>query len=325
MKTSTTVKLFLATTFCLFLRKPCEAWSEGGHHLIAVIAFELLNESQQNGLLETLKAHPRFAEDFRIPDGLSEGRDLDQWYAGRAGYWPDHARRGPYDRPPWHFHLGASVVLGSPKNVPTGVDPLPDGAMLAMGELHICQAVQLCRSSWRDRSRPPAERALSLCWISHLVADAHQPCHAGSLYSEVAFPNGDRGANSIPTKQMKNLHALWDSLLGPKFDAGDVGRRRREILGNPDLAADAKRAADEVDGLDPLTWINESSELARLWVYTDEVIEPIEAVERKLKPKLTMIELSEEYLKAAGALAQKRAALAGYRLAKLIAEASDVK
>ena len=30
-------------------------------------------------------------------------------------------------------------------------------------------------------------------------ADAHQPCHAGSLYAESVFPEGDRGANTTIT------------------------------------------------------------------------------------------------------------------------------
>jgi hypothetical protein len=29
--------------------------------------------------------------------------------------------------------------------------------------------------------------------------------------------DGDRGANSIPTKQRQNMHALWDQILGEDF------------------------------------------------------------------------------------------------------------
>lgn len=77
--------------------------------------------------------------------------------------------------------------------------------------------------------RPESERAIAQCWIVHLVADAHQPCHAGSLYVEDVFPEGDRGGHEIKTKQSKNLHALWDGLLGPKWDEGDLDRRAREM------------------------------------------------------------------------------------------------
>lgn len=68
-----------------------------------------------------------------------------------------------------------------------------------------------------------------MCWLSHLVADSHQPCHAGSLYVEKVFPEGDRGANSIPVKQGSNMHALWDGLLGQNYNASDIRRRIVEI------------------------------------------------------------------------------------------------
>ena len=187
-------------------------------------------------------------------------------------------------------------------------------------DLHIAQAVELCREILRDKTHLAKHRALAICWITHLVADAHQPCHAGSLYSMVAFPEGDRGANSIPTKQSRNMHALWDGLLGPSFSEGGIRRRRREIIANRDLIGDAKKAAAQPGGLDPLTWLAESSELARTFVYTSEVMEPIEAVERGFVPVLERIDLSEAYLKAAGDLARKRAAYAAYRLAGILTE-----
>ena len=43
--------------------------------------------------------------------------------------------------------------------------------------------------------------------------------HAGSLYTEGVFEkkDGDRGANSISTKQRQNMHALWDQISGKDF------------------------------------------------------------------------------------------------------------
>lgn len=86
--------------------------------------------------------------------------------------------------------------------VPDRAGKLRPGSMLTTKELHIVQALELCRSVMKDRSQSDADRAIALCWIGHLVADAHQPCHAGSLYMEGVFEkqDGDRGANSIPAK-----------------------------------------------------------------------------------------------------------------------------
>lgn len=314
------MRLIIAAFMLLCSVQTCFGWSEGGHHLIAVIAFEQLSPQQQKSLFEILASHPRFTEDFTPPEKLNDQKEIDRWMIGRAGFWPDVARRTKFDRPDWHWQLGPNLTIGDVAGVPDNPGPCPADASFNSKELHIAQAVELCRQTWRDTTRSRADRALALCWLAHLVGDAHQPCHAGSLYSPVAFPGGDRGGNSIPTKQRKNLHSLWDSLLGPKFDSGDTRRRKREILSNRELAADAKKAANSEDGLNPLKWLAESSELSRTFVYTPEVLEPIEAVDRKLVSKLEPIDLSESYLKAAGALAQKRAVFAGYRLAKILIE-----
>ena len=85
------------------------AWSECGHHIIAEIAFDLLDETNQAVLLATLAEHPRYGEDFTPPQKV---RDAVRWRIGRAGYWPDVARSQPkYNRPTWHYQLGATLVI----------------------------------------------------------------------------------------------------------------------------------------------------------------------------------------------------------------------
>ncbi len=178
----------------------------------------------------------------------------------------------------------------------------PADATMATKDLHIAQALELATRTLHDKSKPDSERAIALCWVAHLVADSHQPCHAGSLYVEGVFPEGDRGGNSIKTKQSKNLHALWDGLLGPKWDEGDVDRRAREMP-KVELAA---------GGID--VWLKESREAAVVSVYAPEVIEPV-SVALRVKGEMQQVDLSETYRKAAGAVAQKRAAEAAVRLA----------
>lgn len=146
------------------------------------------------------------------------------------------------------------------------------------------------------------------------AADAHQPCHTGSLYAEGVFPEGDRGANSIPTKQMGNLHALWDRLLGPRYDSGDVARRIREIRADVALWNDARAAGRVVE---PLEWLRESQELARRHVYSPEILNAIEAAQRSGASEIEEINLPEPYLKSAGVVAQRQAAFAAFRLAAM--------
>jgi len=299
---------------------PILAWSEGGHHLIAAVAFSLLTEKEQAELISVLQKHPRYAQDFVPPEKLPNDEERTRWLVGRSGYWPDVARRQPlYHRSTWHYELGPSLVIGDRTKllVPDRPGALPVDATLETQELHIAQALQICRNVLSNKTQDAGDRALALCWIGHLVADSHQPCHAGSLYMEGVFEkkDGDRGANSIPTKQRQNMHALWDQLLGQDFALGSMRRRYAEIVTSSELKAIGEQAIAVPGGLDPLVWLEESRKLATEHVYSPEVLESLERVKRGLVDKPETLELPEAYLKNAGRIAQFRATEAGYRLA----------
>lgn len=282
---------------------PAHAWSEGGHHLIAVLAYRQMPKEKQQELIRILKAHPRYEQDFKVPKKV---RNEEEWLVGRAAYWPDVARDEPeFNRPNWHYELGSCLNIGA-VTPPAFPGSLPPGATLQTKQLHIAQAFDLCTKVFHDKSKPDSERAIALCWIAHLVGDAHQPCHAGSLYVEGLFPEGDRGANSIPTKQSKNMHALWDGLLGPKWDETSLNRR----------AAEMPKIELRAGGIDQ--WLNESRELAVTKVYTAEVLEPVSVAVRAKSKEVAEITLSENYLHEAGNLAKERAVEAGHRLASVL-------
>ncbi len=163
--------------------RPAFAWSEGGHHIFALMAFDLLNKDAQGKLVSILDKHPRFAEDFSPPAKLPNDEEVLRWRIGRAGYWPDVARSQPkYNRSTWHYELGPALILGDKANmkVPERPGTLPIVATLETQTLHIAQALTLCGKTLADAKRPESGRALALCRIAHLVADAHHPCHAGS-------------------------------------------------------------------------------------------------------------------------------------------------
>lgn len=301
--------LAVAVLACLVGPQACFGWSEGGHNVIGFLAFQLMPDAKQERFLEIIKKHPRFEQDFRAPGETA----AIGWFAGRASYWPDVARRTDYDRPTWHYQLGACLAMGdrSQLRVPDFPGSLPTDATLDTQDLYIAQAIALGRQVMKS-DQSDGGKALALCWLGHLVGDAHQPCHAGSLYCE-AFPEGDRGANSIKTVQSRNMHALWDQLLGPRFDYGDVKRRVIEITGDAELG-DKLSAAKTVDFREPETWLTESRELATKHVYTPEVLAWIQG------DRSEPLKLSEEYLKGAGRVAQERALLAAHRLAEIWGE-----
>ncbi len=329
MKNVAARMIVVCLMLCLVVQ-PCVAWHEPGHHIVALLAYDLLSKQEREQLQAILREHPRFKEDF-TPSGSKSNNPQDakpvtpeereRWVIGRAGYWPDVARSQPnYNRPTWHYQLGATLTIGDPPNVPKNPGPAPADATLETQELHIAQAVEVCRAVLRDKTRSTSDRAIAICWLVHLVGDAHQPCHAGSLYVAGAFSEGDRGANSIPTKQSKNLHALWDGLLGSQYDAGDIRRRCEVIREDRVRWTNAAAAAKKENGLNPLTWLSESAEVGRSHVYTPEVLEPVQAVARGLTTTVAVTELSDGYLTSAGDVARKQAALAGHRLALILSQ-----
>ena len=287
-------------------------WAQG-HHAIAVLAFEQLSEEDQTELIRILKHHPRFEQDFKIPESIiGKQKAIHRWWIGVAGEWPDLIRGNEtYDRPTWHYQLGATLVIGEVDH-PEDPGPLPDDATLETRELYIVQAIELCRKIFRDKKQSDADRALAFCWLAHLVADAHQPCHAGSLYSTKAFPDGDRGANGIPVKvegqpNIKNLHAFWDSLLGAeatpesveervaRLDSAttsdDDKQRFWQVAGSNvlNIVSDEVAAGSSMDSLspdpkiqNPSNWIEESRQIARFFVYQPATLEAVAVVERGL-------------------------------------------
>lgn len=140
------------------------AWSEGGHHLIAAIAFSLRTDQERAELLDVLKNHPRFAEDFVPPKKLANGEERTRSLVGCAGYWPDVARTHPkYHRSTWHYELGAKIVLGKPDAiaVPERPGSLPLDATLQTQDLYLSQAVELCRKVLSDISQPAGDQVIA--------------------------------------------------------------------------------------------------------------------------------------------------------------------
>ena len=86
--------------------------------------------------------------------------------------------------------------------------------------MNVTQAINLGRRVVKDPQASPADRAVMLAWLFHCVGDIHQPLHGAAMFSVRLFPEGDRGGNSVKTKQNGNLHALWDGLLGRDEEFG---------------------------------------------------------------------------------------------------------
>ncbi|HET6423705.1 MAG TPA: S1/P1 nuclease, partial [Planctomycetaceae bacterium] len=184
--------------------------------------------------------------------------------------------------------------------------------------MNIVQTIRLARREIGRAQLPDAERALWLTWLFHTVGDLHQPLHSTTLIDAARLPDGDRGGNSIPTKQRGNLHALWDNFPGEKIQLSESRKRALTWLHDVDLEAEAVGAADEVN---EEVWWKESHRLCASVVYDEEVRSylkhlPPEPIEKDT-PRLT---LSEDYLKRGGHVSRVRILQAGLRLGAVLNE-----
>ncbi len=305
------------------------AYNADGHRIIALVAYEQLDEKTRTALFELLKHHPRFQADFlnEMPDAIKAGTpELQQrWLLSQAGVWPDIARgfdgdtRKRFHRSRWHwvnipfFANEAHEAAVGPSIAPIPKDPFTG---LDNDNYNIIQAIKNSLRILKDKSQPAELRALHICWLVHTVGDSHQPLHATALFSPNLFPKGDRGGNLIPIGQRNNLHSVWDGLLGRNRTFNRLRRDAAELLANEDLnSPDAPFRKI----MSPNDWLQESRELAEIHTYTAEILEPVLAAEESGNT-LEGITPGEDYYRNGGEVCRELVTKSGIRLGILFNE-----
>jgi len=302
-----------------------QAFSDGGHKVIAHIAWQLLSPQARQRVVETLVFHPRFGPDFmgKMPAAIVRGPVIDraQWILCQASVWPDIARETPFDRPKWHY-VNFPIYLAYPDQqalshrltVNTSATWQPG---LLDSRLNALQALDRITQTYA--TRPMDERAIQLCWALHLVGDLHQPLHCAALFDRDHFPEGDKGGNSLKVRTHRlqrepvALHALWDQLLGRNLDLNAVKRRSQELLAD---ARHVQEAQLRMNNLSPRDWAIEGASYAATYAYPPALRHAI-AYHPPLAPngEIHDLLLPEGYPQAAGFLINLRATVAGFRLA----------
>jgi S1/P1 Nuclease len=289
---------------------PAFAWNGLGHKVVAEIAWQQLDAPTRQQIVDTLRRHPRFAEDFekKMPEDVatSDKATQDHWIFQQAATWPDMARKTQYDQPSWHY-INVPLFLDGERPVPFNLSTdYPTTTMQAEG--NVVQATKHCLALIANRDATVDTKALAYAWLIHLVGDMHQPLHSTALVCDY-FPQGDEGGNKIPVVQGHNLHSLWDGLLGTRSRMQDVDREVAKMREQQELwDVDTK--------LDINGWIAESHAAAVSVVYDPAILQAV----REATPgvKLEPITLTEDYLRAAGQLARRRIVAAGVRLGTLL-------
>lgn len=303
-----------------FVTSPVSAWHAAGHRLTAEIAFDLLDEGQQQRVTAILRAHPRYRQDFvaRMPDEVVNGSETakGRWIIAHASNWPDQVAgrgktiRDKYHRSTWHY-INLPVFL-TEKDEQALADELDHNVSMDFSPplrrgLNSVQALTGNLLTWRDDKASDADKAVALCWILHLIGDMHEPMHNVALFSADYFPEGDRGGNLIDVKLAKdvtNLHAVWDGLAND-FEHLTPDEATRDLLENDVVVLESIPA-----------WARQYRDLAAEFAYTPEVKTKLLA--QAPGEKNPVISLSRDYIRTAGEIAESQIIIAGHRIAALI-------
>jgi hypothetical protein len=201
-----------ALALCLaaaLLSSKAQAWGPVGHQTVAMAARAQLTPEALSRLQELMALEP--------------GTTL-----ADIATWADE-HRSP-ETAPWHY---VNFPVGDCNYRPAR--DCPDGQCIVAA---LDAQLQILSSP-----APPPERLQALKWVVHLVADLHQPLHAGMAE--------DRGGNRYQLQfllRWSNLHALWDSGLIRHMDEDAptlAARLARQFWPSPPGSLSVRAAAEE--------------------------------------------------------------------------------
>ena len=322
------MKRFFLAVLVSFVASSAFGWSDAGHKIIASIAYRQTPPEQIEKIVAILKHHPRFDEDFKskLPDEITNEKEQYEFYFQQASIWPDIARgfRGDdkkYHHPTWHYINVPSFLTPDDKaamestvKVNVSLDP----PATQQEDVNAIQTLRFARKQLADKSVPDDQKALLICWLFHVTGDIHQPLHSSALFSQKLFPTGDRGGNSIKTRQHGNLHSLWDNFLGGKIVYRTARNRAIALVNDPSKVKVGVTAAKQ---LDEKTWMDESHKLCEEFAYDTELTGNLRG--HLTETEAPAIQLTERYLKAGGNLSEQRVVEAGYRLGAVLQQIAN--
>ena len=249
------------------------AWSGDAHQLVANLAYERLTpaaRSEVDRLIATQSANV-------------QGCAIENF--ARASTWPDCVRRrsGYTQTAPYHYI-----------NIPiTGVTTVRDDCREAGC---IRDAIGRYERTLANRLVSDRERLEALAFLSHLIADLHQPLHVSN--------NCDRGGNAIsvvlPSGATPDLHEAWDDHLARNAMRGQ---------GRGAIAALATQNAARWSVGNVQTWTLEGNEIARRFAY-DSLPVPLRCGETLQAP----LTISDGYVQQSVPIIRQQLARAGVRL-----------
>jgi S1/P1 Nuclease len=223
----------LTALFALLLVAPSNAlaWGYEGHQIIAEIA-----------------------EQFLEPQTTKQVRDLlaieNVTTLAEVSTWADEIRPQHPETRPWHYvNIPIYPASHEPKGYDAGRDCPHDDCVVAK--------IKQFERVLADRQAPERQRLEALKYLVHYIGDIHQPLHASD--------NHDRGGNDVTVTFMgrgTNLHAVWDSGILAPVVRGDERSYALRLMADITPAVRMQWSQS-----DPISWANESHEIAAQVIY----------------------------------------------------------
>lgn len=291
---------------------PAFAWNATGHAEVVAVAWSALDQPTRNRIDQLLQSQQlitgtrnKSGEAAWIaaslwPDALrdrAENTSTSDTHPASLREWLRRASTGEQTRR-WHF---ADRDISQPFR-----SQKPHGLL----EPALNSQIRLLSDSALTRH----DRAIALAWVSHLVADAHQPLHCASRAVPGKPEELDAGGNLITVVDAGrkppdpvSLHRWWDDLPG-HIGPGSA-RFSKELV----RLLQASLDITDQDLMQPPTgWIEESFNIARDQVYPGLLPDPG-------LPGVFIIR--QDYWLDSRTVSRARLALAGRRLAYVVTKA----
>ena len=205
------MRYFVMLLMCVWLM-PAQAFNFQSHRLICQMAYDQLSSSTQQRVdaLVAQSPYSSFAEACPWPDSIRQEKNYK--HTGK-----------------WHYI-----------NVPRGAERVQASDCSAAG----CLLSALPQQQQKLKNNPSKDWQ-ALLFVSHLLADLHQPMHVS--YAD------DLGGNKtqvVKGKRSTNLHALWDGYFFKKIKLPEMSERLNASI------TPAQRQQWQQGSL--LDWANES-------------------------------------------------------------------
>ncbi len=253
----------------LLAAPPAVGWGPRGHRIVARLASSRLTAAARAGVHQLL-GHQTLAE---------------------VANWADEIRTSRPQTADWHF---VDIPIGR-----DAYEPAIDCQKTPWGDCSIA-AIGRQRARLSDPTTPRPDRIEALEFLTHLVADLHQPLHSAD--------NHDAGGNAERVHfdhQTTRLHAVWDSGIIERTGLTESAyvKRLNSMLSTSD---ETKLAQGTV-----VEWALEAHAQAALRAYRDTKGHLITDDEW----------LGQAYYAASRPVVDRQLARAGVRLARVLNEA----